>query len=228
MSTKDYDSTYLCIGPGGDQAYACVVQRYDVNNKLKEYNIYLADDFGRILITFGISVNYYYHPFYQIRAIDEKNTFVTIGLRSVELVLGKGEKFTRTKIYNGSVGTNPPSAFSPKDIAIDNRGNILVAVSNDNAIHLLDKSLTFQKLLMREEDGLNRPTSVALDTEGYLYVGCEDGQIHVVNYQYLLSTNRLARLQFQKLSSKNSSQNFPGKFCPKLFHEILKTSKNEN
>lgn len=29
---------------------------------------------------------------------------------------------------------------------------------------------------MTEEDDLKRPTSVALDTEGYLYVGCEDGQ----------------------------------------------------
>lgn len=209
MNIKSSLRTFLCIGPGGDQAYACVVQKYDVNNKLKEYNIYLADDFGRILITFFIGVVYEHRHFYQIRAIDEKDTFVKIGLQSVELVLGKGEKFTTTKTYNGSVGTYPSSAFSPKDLAIDNRGNILVAVSNDNAIHLLDKSLTFQKLLMTEEDGLQRPTSVALDSEGYLYVGCENGQIHVVNYQYLLKTNRLARQKFQKLSSKDSSPDFP-------------------
>lgn len=89
-----------------------------------------------------------------------------------------------TKVYNGCVGTSPSSTFSPMD--------------NDNAIHLLDKNLTFQKLLMTEEDDLKRPTSVALDSERYLYVGCEDGQIHVVNYQYFLNTNRLTRLKIDR------------------------------
>lgn len=127
---------------------------------------------------------------------DEKNTFVKIGSGSVELVHTKGDTFTTIKTYEGSVGTSPSYAFNPKDIALDELGNVLVAVSNDNAIHLLDKSLIFQKLLMTEEDGLHRPTSVALDIEGYLYVGFEDGQIHIVNYQYLLNTNRLTRLKF--------------------------------
>lgn len=122
------------------------------------------------------------------------------------------------------MGTSPSSGFNPTDIAIDHCGNILVSVPNDNAIHFLDKSLTFQKLLMTEEDGLHRPTSVALDAEGYLYVGCEDGQIHVVNYQYLLNTNRLKRLKFQKLSSKDSSLNFSVNFCQKTFDEILNKS----
>lgn len=199
-----------------------------MNNNYRKYNIYLADDCGRILITFCFGVSYEHRHFYQIRAIDEKDTFVKIGLQSMELVLGKGETFTTTKTYNGSVGTSPSSAFNPNDIALDKRGNILVAVPNDNAVHLLDKFLTFQKLLMTEEDGLQRPTSVALDSEGYLYVGCENGQIHVVSYQYLLNTNRLTRLKFKQLSSKGSSLNFPGNFCQKTFDEILKNHDSEN
>uniref|UniRef100_K1QFJ6 Uncharacterized protein n=1 Tax=Magallana gigas TaxID=29159 RepID=K1QFJ6_MAGGI len=109
-----------------------------------------------------------------------------------------------------------------EDIAVDRCGNILVSVPNDNAIHLLDKTLTFKKLLMTEEDCLHRPTAVALDAEGYLCVGCENGQIHVVNYQCLLNTNRLRRLKFPKISSNDSSLNFPGHFCQKTFDEILK------
>uniref|UniRef100_K1QNM0 Tripartite motif-containing protein 2 n=1 Tax=Magallana gigas TaxID=29159 RepID=K1QNM0_MAGGI len=100
-----------------------------------------------------------------------------------------------TKSYAEGVGTRPSFTFSPNDIAADHLGNLLVAVPNDNAIHLLDKNLTFKKLLMTEEDGLRGPTSVALDTEGYLYVGCKNNHIHVVNYQYFLSTNRLTRLK---------------------------------
>lgn len=41
-------------------------------------------------------------------------------------------------------------------------------------------------------------TSVALDREGYLYVGCENGQIHVMNYQYLMNTNRQTRVRIEK------------------------------
>lgn len=81
---------------------------------------------------------------------------------------------------------------------------------------------------MTEKDGIHRPTSVALDSEGYLYVGCENGQIHVVSYQYLLNTKRLTRLKFKQLSSKGSSVNFPGNFCQKTFDEILKNHDAEN
>lgn len=118
----------------------------------------------------------------------------------MKLVHGNGDActLTTTKTYNGSVGTSPSSAFNPKDIVLDKHGNILVAVFNDNAIHFLDKTLTFQKLLMTEEDGLYRPTSVALDAEGFLYVGCEDGQIHVLNYQYFLNTDRLTRMKIEQ------------------------------
>lgn len=110
----------------------------------------------------------------------------------------KEDNIKTVKTYRGSVGTSPLSAFIPNDIAIDHNGRLLVAVSNDNAVHLLDKNLTFLKLLMTEEDGLERPTSVALDTEGYLYVGCKDGRIHVINYQYFLNTNRLTRLNIEQ------------------------------
>lgn len=50
-----------------------------------------------------------------------------------------------TKAYNESVGTSPSSAL----IALDHV-NWLVAVSNENAIHLLDRTVTFKKLLMTE------------------------------------------------------------------------------
>lgn len=120
------------------------------------------------------------------------------------------------------------SGFRPTDIAVDRYGNILVSVPNDNAIHLLDKTLTFKTILMTEEDGLHRPTAVALDAEGYLYVGCGNGQIHVVNYQYLLNKNRLRRLKFQKISSNVSSLNFPGNICQKTLNEILINYDAEN
>lgn len=95
--------------------------------------------------------------------------------------------------YAGSVGVNPTSQFAALDLIIDSKGNILLAEPNDNAIHLLDKSLMFQRLLLTGEDGLTGPRSVTLDPSGYLWVGCSDGQIRVFNYQYLMCTDRKSR-----------------------------------
>lgn len=95
--------------------------------------------------------------------------------------------------YAGSVGVNPTSQFAALDLTIDSKGNILLAEPNDNAIHLLDKSLKFQRLLLTGEDGLTGPRSVTLDPSGYLWVGCSDGQIRVFNYQYLMCTDRKSR-----------------------------------
>ncbi|XP_065928448.1 uncharacterized protein [Magallana gigas] len=198
VSTKRSNEVFECVGPGGEQVYACVVHRLYENSSCIFYNVSLLDDFGSILMTFAVKLTYAGLHFRRIFVTDKKTTFVKIGYRSVKLVYGNEETFYTAKTYRGSVGTSPSYAFYPTDVTKDHCGNILVVVPNDNAVHLLDQSLTFQKLLMTEEDGLHRPTSVALDAEGYLYVGCEDGRIHVMNYQYLLNTNRLTRLKIQK------------------------------
>lgn len=184
------------VGAAGEHAYACIA--HDINkNKCGFEKLTLLDEFGRILK----SLNLEQDPFSTCRLIfcsDEKSNFFRTYQGTVILANIKEDKIKTVKTYRGSVGTSPLSAFIPNDIAIDHNGRLLVAVSNDNAVHLLDKNLTFLKLLMTEEDGLERPTSVALDTEGYLYVGCKDGQIHVVNYQYFLNTNRLTRLNIEQ------------------------------
>ena len=95
--------------------------------------------------------------------------------------------------YSVAIGISPESQFSPLDVAIDDKDNVLLVVRDDNAIHLLDKSLKFKRLILTEEDGLHSPRSVTLDSSGYLWVGCEDGKIHAFNYQYLLETERSAR-----------------------------------
>lgn len=221
MSTQLSYEEYECTGPGGERAYACVVHRSEIN-KSRYFKISLSDEFGRILMTLTSTIETFNSWDNRVLVTDVKNAFIKISSPSVTIVFAEGNTYTDTKTYHGSLGTSPSSGFRPTDIAVDRCGNILVSVPNDNAIHLLDKTLTFKKLLMTEEDCLHRPTAVALDAEGYLCVGCENGQIHVVNYQCLLNTNRLRRLKFPKISSNDSSLNFPGHFCQKTFDEILK------
>lgn len=195
ISTKIPNESYCCVGNAGKQAYACVVHVVEKNSYWTT-KLSLLDQYGRILMSFTLlDISKCINK--RIFVSDEANKFVTIDERTVKVVECTRDIVKVIKAYRGCVGTSPAYSFSPRDIAVDMRGNILVAVFNDNAIHLLDQTLTFQKLLMTAEDGLQRPTSVALDAEGYLYVGCEDGQIHVMNYQYLLNTNRQTRLEIE-------------------------------
>lgn len=217
------------MGSTGEQAYACIVHDMNVDKTGFE-KMSLLDEFGRILMSLCLPEILYPTCICRMSfCSDERNKFFKTYEKTLQLDYINDDNIKTAKSYNGSLGTSPVScAFIPHDIAIDIRGSLLVAVRNDNAIHLLDNTLAFQRLLMTEEDGLHGPTSVALDAEGFLYVGCEDGQIHVVNYQYLLNTNRQTRLKFQNLSSNDSSLTFPGHFCQKIFDEVLKNHKVEN
>ncbi|XP_061196376.1 uncharacterized protein LOC133204639 [Saccostrea echinata] len=186
---------YDDVNSGGDQAYACVMYKSDINKARMGscfVCIHLLNEFGVILKTFERGLGF---VSWRLLKTNEENKFYLSTKNRTQIfdgVLGKC-----TAVYSGAVGKDPGLRFHTCDMITDSNNNVLLAVQNDNAIHLLNKALKFQKLLLTEEDGLRLPSSLALDNFGYLWVGCEDGQIHVVNYQYLLMTDRLARLKYR-------------------------------
>lgn len=129
-----------------------------------------------------------------IRQDDLKHRAVVSNVIQISLISTWGNVLSLD--YRVYLGTYPAYSSYSSDITVDHRSHILSAIPNDNAIYLRGTSLTFQKLSMTEEDGLQRPTIVAVDAEGYLYVGCENGRIHVVII--ILNTNRLKRLNIEK------------------------------
>lgn len=56
ISTKLSYEEYECVGPGAEQAYACVVHRSEIN-KCRYFKISLSDEFGRILMTFTSAID---------------------------------------------------------------------------------------------------------------------------------------------------------------------------
>lgn len=153
--------------------FVCIHNEYGVNLKKIQY-------FSDFCSTYDC----------RITTTCEQNIYVISTRNVVEAVNSESK---RIAIYSGSIGVDPASRFGPVDMTIDSNGNILLAEPKDNAIHLLDKSLKFQRLLLTGEDGLTGPRSVTLDPWGYLWVGCSDGQIRVFNYQYLMCTDRKSR-----------------------------------
>lgn len=126
-----------------------------------------------------------------------KSSFLIIDTRTVSVT--KGLTFESLFTYRGKIGNNEVSTFSPADACIDPDGNYLVIDSNDNTVHLLDQNGKFLRIVMSSEDGLRGIRSIELDMYGWIWMGCNDGAMHFVNYQHFKRTTRKERyLQRQK------------------------------
>lgn len=99
------------------------------------------------------------------------------------VVLDKNGKYKFT--YKGPEEYEMSEEFIPYDIAHDHRGNILVADCHNQAIHLVNKRGRFLQYILLEQDRLYHPSSVTVDSEGKLWVGCNCGQVFVMKYQIL-------------------------------------------
>ncbi|KAL4230630.1 hypothetical protein ACF0H5_011007 [Mactra antiquata] len=84
--------------------------------------------------------------------------------------------------YYGPKTIELKEAFVPNALATDKYSQILIADSHNRAIHLLDKDGNFIKLLLTAEDGIGEPWSVAVDSEGFLWIGDTNGTVKVYKY----------------------------------------------
>ena len=197
MFTKAQTEIFCALNYGGNQAYACVLLRCykDINNANFDHYVCLLNEYGVSLKKYLYPLAYHWtlrHAEWRLLPAQCADKYIVLRVKNVlEKIDTESNKITAN--YSGAIGISPGSQFSPTDIAIDDKDNVLLVVRDDNAIHLLDKSLKFQRLILTEEDGLQSPWSVTLDSSGYLWVGCQDGKIHAFNYQYLLETERTAR-----------------------------------
>ncbi|XP_033744705.1 uncharacterized protein LOC117330496 [Pecten maximus] len=84
--------------------------------------------------------------------------------------------------YNGAIGRDPAKQFHPRGMCQDKDGRLIVTDYWNHAVHLLNPEGKFSKFLMREEDGLAYPTAVTMDNYRYLWIGQQDGTIHIIKY----------------------------------------------
>ena len=96
--------------------------------------------------------------------------------------------------YSGSVGNDPKSRFCPTDFCRDDEGSFLIVDSYDSTVHLLDSSGKFQRIIMSPEDGIGQIKCIAIDTLGWLRLGCAYGSVLHANYRYFRDTPRIMRV----------------------------------
>ncbi|XP_021375146.1 uncharacterized protein LOC110464319 [Mizuhopecten yessoensis] len=84
--------------------------------------------------------------------------------------------------YYGAIGYKPAHQFYPRGMCQDEADHLIVSDYWNHAVHQLTPEGQFRKFLMREEDGLTHPIAVAMDTDNCLWIGQQDGTIHIINY----------------------------------------------
>ena len=90
------------------------------------------------------------------------------------------EKTGRVKFrYDGRPARRKES-FGPRGIITDALSQIVVADYNNNCLHILDQDGQFLRCV--DDCGLENPYGLSVDNEGRLWVGCETGNIKVIQY----------------------------------------------
>ena len=72
--------------------------------------------------------------------------------------------------------------LAPAAVCTDQIGHVLIADRVESKVHILDQEGQFIKYVLTSEQGLNRPTTIDVDTKGYVWVGEYRGQIKVAKY----------------------------------------------
>ena len=69
--------------------------------------------------------------------------------------------------YTGQGGAK----FYPVQVCTDHMGNVLITDRDNHRVHILDQEGRFIKYVLTKDHGLDQPSSIDVDSEGYVWVG---------------------------------------------------------
>lgn len=81
-------------------------------------------------------------------------------------------------IYN----SNGDPKFIPNGVTCDAKGRIIISDYWDK-IHILDNDGQLLQYLITEKNKIEYPQSIGIDNKGFLWVGCEAGNVYVLKYR---------------------------------------------
>ena len=98
---------------------------------------------------------------------------------SVAKVLSLGKD---NKIRYEYTGTDKRQSSIPCGLCTDDVGHVLITDFDNQNIHILDKDGNFLQYLLTGEQGLRKPVSINVDSEGNAWVGQQFGDMKIVKY----------------------------------------------
>ena len=72
--------------------------------------------------------------------------------------------------------------FTPVDVCTDQMGHVLITDYKNNRVHILGQEGQFIKYVLTSQQGLNQPTTIDVDREGYVWVGEHNQCVKVARY----------------------------------------------
>lgn len=177
-SFPGYHPRGLTLTPGGDilicLAQSAAFQDYRPVHKNKVVKLTSS---GEMLAEYGADGKLFMYPLRV--AVNVNGDICVSDSRKQAIIIVKPCGELKTEYTGSNSEHEQKSSFEPRGIACDARGHIFVADSTNNAIHMLEHTGVFMRMVVTEADGLYGPYSVAVDKEDYLWIGCRDADIKV-------------------------------------------------
>jgi streptogramin lyase len=179
MTPNDWHPQGVCDTRDGDLLVSMVtsdfssykIVRYDGKTTEVKQEIE-TDDNGDDIFTGGK---------YQIFMTENINEDICASDRNSKAVISV-DKLGKVRFqYNGKP-SGIKKTFTPKQIASDSIGQVIVADYKNDCLHIVDQNGQFVRLV--DNTGLERPTGLSLDKEGRLWVSLYyTGEIKVIQYK---------------------------------------------
>ena len=89
--------------------------------------------------------------------------------------------------YYGVTNKAIPKSFDPRGICCDKKGQIYIADMHSGAVHVLNAQGNFSHFLLTMQDGAGYPSTVACDSNGFVWVGFSSGMVRVYDVDKIVS-----------------------------------------
>ena len=88
-------------------------------------------------------------------------------------------------LWDGPLIDSKRRHIEPSGLACDDRGNILVTDYDNNAIYIIDSERNLTEILqiVEKKHALKEPYGIAIHADKFVWVGCDDGIVHVMRYR---------------------------------------------
>jgi WD40 repeat protein len=88
-------------------------------------------------------------------------------------------------LWDGPLIDSKRRHIEPSGLACDDRGNILVTDYDNNDIYIIDSERNVTEILqiVEKKYPLKEPYGIAIHADKFVWVGCEDGIVHVMRYR---------------------------------------------
>jgi streptogramin lyase len=133
---------------------------------------------GKVIVEFERSKQ---HMKYPRRIAENTNGDIYVSDHKESCVHVLNSDGRQKRKYNGTEGN---LIGEPCGLTCDRYGHVLVTDYKNHCVHLLDQQSQHLCNILSEKDGIKNPFSVAVDGDGFLWLGCSLGMVHI--FQFLL------------------------------------------